>query len=257
MEPARRAAGRWPRRRRSIRRAPIDDSLALLEMAEVGPLDEIQRAQAEVLRARIAFATNRGGDAPPLLLAAARRLEHAGPAAGARDLPRRVDRSPVQRAPGRPARGTKQVADAALAAPPAPDPRPTDLLLDGLATLIAHGPEAGTPRCGSPSRPSRAATSNPPRPCAGDGWRVGRRASSGTTRDGTASPITTSGQPGRRGCSPSWSWRSPHASASISSAGETTAAAGAHRGGGRARAGDRRWRRPSLRRVGAGRPPRS
>ena len=53
----------------------VDDSVALLEMAEVGPLDEIQRAQAEVLRARIAFATNRGSDAPPLLLAAARRLE--------------------------------------------------------------------------------------------------------------------------------------------------------------------------------------
>ena len=60
-------------------------------MAEVGPLDEFQRAQAEVLRARIAFATNRGSDAPPLLLAAARRLEPAGRAAGARDLPRRVD----------------------------------------------------------------------------------------------------------------------------------------------------------------------
>ena len=41
---------------------------------------------------------------------------------------------------------TRQVAAAALAAPPAADPRPVDLLLDGLATLIADGPAAGTPR---------------------------------------------------------------------------------------------------------------
>jgi hypothetical protein len=40
---------------------------------------------------------------------------------------------------------TGQVARAALAAPLASAPRPVDLLLDGLATLIAHGPAAGTP----------------------------------------------------------------------------------------------------------------
>ena len=39
-----------------------------------------------------------------------------------------------------------QVARAALAAPSASPPRPVDLLLDGLATLIADGPAAGTPR---------------------------------------------------------------------------------------------------------------
>src|SRR4029077_14974734 len=35
---------------------------------------------------------------------------------------------------------------AALAAPPMTAPRPVDLLLDGLATLIAEGPAAGTRR---------------------------------------------------------------------------------------------------------------
>ena len=39
------------------------------------PARRVQRAQADVLRARIAFATDRGSDAPRLLLAAARRLE--------------------------------------------------------------------------------------------------------------------------------------------------------------------------------------
>ena len=44
-------------------------------MAEAGPLDELQRARAELLRAQIRFAVDRGRDAPPLLLAAAKRLE--------------------------------------------------------------------------------------------------------------------------------------------------------------------------------------
>src|SRR4029077_150415 len=41
---------------------------------------------------------------------------------------------------------TRQVAAAALAAPPMTAPRPVDLLLDWLATLIAEGPTAGPPR---------------------------------------------------------------------------------------------------------------
>ena len=42
---------------------------------EAGPLDELQRARVDLLRAQIAFAANRGSDAPPLLLEAAKRLE--------------------------------------------------------------------------------------------------------------------------------------------------------------------------------------
>src|SRR6185312_8317129 len=51
-----------------------------LAAAEAGPLDELQRARVPLLRAQIAFAVNRGKDAPPLLLAAARRLERLNPA---------------------------------------------------------------------------------------------------------------------------------------------------------------------------------
>jgi DNA-binding CsgD family transcriptional regulator len=46
----------------------------LLAAAELGPVDELQRARLERLRAQIAFASRRGRDAPPLLLEAARRL---------------------------------------------------------------------------------------------------------------------------------------------------------------------------------------
>ena len=140
IEPARRSSRALAAAQAKHQAGAVDESLALLEMAEVGPLDEIQRAQAEVLRARIAFATNRGGDAPPLLLAAARRLENL-------DLPLAretyLDALTAALFNGRLAGsgGTKQVADAALAAPagtrstpggPAPR-RPRD----------AHRPRAG------------------------------------------------------------------------------------------------------------------
>jgi len=48
---------------------------ALLVTADVGPLGELDRAQAQRVRAQIAFALRRGNDAPPLLLQAAQRLQ--------------------------------------------------------------------------------------------------------------------------------------------------------------------------------------
>jgi DNA-binding CsgD family transcriptional regulator len=47
----------------------------LLGAARIGPLNELQRARLERLGAKIVFTSQRGRDAPPLLLAAARRLE--------------------------------------------------------------------------------------------------------------------------------------------------------------------------------------
>jgi len=145
VEPGRRARRALAAAQAKLQAGAADDAVALVEHAEVGPLDDFQQAQAEVVRARIAFATNRGNDAPPLLLAAARRLE-------ALDLPLAretyLDALTAALYTGRLARfvDTRQVAIAALAAPPASVRRPVDLLLDGLATLIAQGPAAGTPR---------------------------------------------------------------------------------------------------------------
>ena len=47
--------------------------------AAIGPLDELQRARLERLRAQVRFAEKRGSDAPPLLLRAARRLAALDP----------------------------------------------------------------------------------------------------------------------------------------------------------------------------------
>ena len=53
----------------------FDAALALLTTAEEAPLDALPRAQIDLLRAQIAFASSHGSTAAPLLLAAARRLE--------------------------------------------------------------------------------------------------------------------------------------------------------------------------------------
>ena len=54
-------------------------ALRLLEVAREGPLDELDQARAQLLQAQVTFATTRGRDAPPLLLAAAQRLEPLEP----------------------------------------------------------------------------------------------------------------------------------------------------------------------------------
>ena len=53
-------------------------ALELLAAAELGPLDELQRARLARLRAQIVFARRRGRDAVPLLVDAADRLERLG-----------------------------------------------------------------------------------------------------------------------------------------------------------------------------------
>ena len=72
----------------------------LLAAAELGPVDELQRARLERLRAQIAFASRRGRDAPPLLLEAARRLDPLDAATGPGDLPGGDRVGDVRRAPG-------------------------------------------------------------------------------------------------------------------------------------------------------------
>ena len=53
----------------------FDDASALLAAARAAPLDDAARARVDLVRAGISFATNRGDDALPLLLAAAERLQ--------------------------------------------------------------------------------------------------------------------------------------------------------------------------------------
>ncbi|HEX4690857.1 MAG TPA: AAA family ATPase, partial [Solirubrobacteraceae bacterium] len=123
----------------------FDTALGLIAIAEFAPLDELQHAQVDLLRGQIEFAVNRGRDAPQLLLTAARRLEPLDQTL-ARDT--YLEALTAVFSPGILAseESLLETARAARAAPPASQPpRPSDLLLDGLALLITEGYAAGTP----------------------------------------------------------------------------------------------------------------
>jgi hypothetical protein len=182
LDPARRAGRALAAAQATQQAGALDEALMLAESADAGPLDEFQRAQVDVLRARISFATDRGSEAPPLLLTAAKRLEPMDVRL-AREL--YLDAVTAALFAGRlgGAGDARHIATAARAAPPsAPPPQPADLLLDGLAVLISDGPAAGTPilrkalACVPPRRdrhPGRAALAVAGRP--GSGIHLGLR----------------------------------------------------------------------------------
>jgi DNA-binding CsgD family transcriptional regulator/tetratricopeptide (TPR) repeat protein len=144
-EPARRAQRALAAAQAKHQAGAFDAALGLLALAEAGPLDELECARADLLRVQVAFVVSRGRDAPPLLLKAAKRLE---------PLDVRLARETYLDAlwaaiiVGRLADGggEREVAKAARAVPPAPEPpRPADLLLDGLAVRITEGYVAAAP----------------------------------------------------------------------------------------------------------------
>ena len=120
-----------------------DAAHELVIAAEISPLDELQNARLIRLRGQIVFARRRGGDALPLLLDAANRLEQLDDgqareayleALGAAVFAGRLN--------GR--SGMREVAEAARAAPRGPQPpRLVDTLLDGLAIRFTEGYVAG------------------------------------------------------------------------------------------------------------------
>jgi len=151
-EPARRSARALAAAQASLQAGAFDAAAELLSTAAAGPLDELQQALLDLLRAQIAFASSGGGDAPALLVKAARQLEpldaglarqtyldalyaalNAGQFAGAGDL--------------------QEVARAALSCPsPAGAPGPSDLLLDGLAVLGTEGRAQAAPQLSRAAR---------------------------------------------------------------------------------------------------------
>ncbi len=138
-EPKRRAERALTAAQANLQAGAFDAAIELLATAEAGPLDELQRAQAELLRGQIAFASSAGSEAPALLLKAARELE-ALDVTLARET--YLDAWAAAMFAGRPARAgdLHEVSRAVRSAPPPADaPRPSDLLLDGLAVLVTDG----------------------------------------------------------------------------------------------------------------------
>ena len=117
----------------------------LLALVEGSTPDALQQAQVEWLRGQIAFASSLGSAAPPLLLNAAQRLERLDP-----ELAREtyLDAWGAAFFAGRFA-SAGSLAEVSRAAKLAPRPtgplRPSDLLLDGLATVVTEGLAAAAP----------------------------------------------------------------------------------------------------------------
>ena len=124
----------------SLQAGAFDKALGLLVMAEAGPLDELQGARVDLLRGQIAFSSGMGGDAPPLLLKAAARLEPLDLDL-ARETYLNAWGAALFAAHLADAGDLREVARAARAAPaPAHPPRSIDLLLDGLALVSYRRP---------------------------------------------------------------------------------------------------------------------
>jgi DNA-binding NarL/FixJ family response regulator len=129
----------------SLHAGIFEGALELLALAEASTPDELQMAHVELLRGQIAFASSMGTAAPPLLLKAAQRLERLDP-----ELAREtyLDAWGAALFAGRLASGGSllEVSRAATSAPRPTRPlRPSDLLLDGLATLVTEGRAAAAP----------------------------------------------------------------------------------------------------------------
>jgi DNA-binding CsgD family transcriptional regulator/tetratricopeptide (TPR) repeat protein len=144
VDPARRAGRALAAAQASFQAGTFDAALRLAATAEAGPLDEVQRARAGLLRGHIALAVG-SSDAAPVLLRAARRLapfdldlarETYLTAWGAAVIAGDLEGGRIL--------GELSRAVRFLPPPPRP-PRPLDLLLDGLALLITEGRAAATP----------------------------------------------------------------------------------------------------------------
>jgi DNA-binding CsgD family transcriptional regulator len=144
-DPVRRAERALIAARTSVQAGDFDAAGELLARAEAGPLDDFQRARHDAVRARLLSASNRGNEATPLLLAAARRLEplDIGLARTAY-----VDAFSSALFGARPGRvGVREVADAARAALPPPDEdgAVADLLLNALVAVAGDYDTAVAP----------------------------------------------------------------------------------------------------------------
>jgi DNA-binding CsgD family transcriptional regulator len=142
VDPGRRAQRRLAAAQAAHLAGAHDQALRLLALAEAYPLDELQRARVDLQRAQIAFTLNRGREAPPLLLRAAKQLEQLDVELAGETY---LDALLAAMFAGALASGVsvQEAAQAAQAAralsPTSRPPRAPDLLLDGLAVRFLHG----------------------------------------------------------------------------------------------------------------------
>ena len=132
-DPARRVDRALAAAEASLQAGVFDVARRLLATAEVGPLDELQRARLDLLRAEASYSESRGSDAPALLLRAAKTLDPLDPKLARETY---LDAWSAALFAGRLAStgSLHHVSREALARPTAAGPRrPSDLLLHGFS----------------------------------------------------------------------------------------------------------------------------
>jgi DNA-binding CsgD family transcriptional regulator len=147
-DPTRRVSRTLAAAQASMHAGAFQVALELCSVAEAGVATEIDRGMVDLLRGQIAFASNLGGDAPPLLLNAARQFEPFN-----LDLARQtyLDAWIASLTAGQFADAglMQEISLAARSAPTPPEPRrPSDVLLEGLAASVTEGRAAAVPALG-------------------------------------------------------------------------------------------------------------
>ena len=145
LDPTRRTERALGAASANLQAGAFDTVRQLLSVAESGAITDLQQARVDLIAADLAFVTNRGSDAPSLLLKAAKRLEPIDT-----DLCRTTYLQAFSAAmlAGRLALGggAQEVARSAASAPALRHAmRAPDLLLEGLAAHFDRGYEAGLP----------------------------------------------------------------------------------------------------------------
>jgi DNA-binding CsgD family transcriptional regulator len=144
-EPVRRAQRLLAAARAQYAAGALDAALGLLVAVEAGPPDPLRTAEVERLRGQIAGQQRRSGDGARLLLSAARRLEQLDAALARETYLEALAVAVWADDLGLPG-GVRAAAEAARAAPPAPEPpRVADILLDALALRLTEGYAAAAP----------------------------------------------------------------------------------------------------------------
>ena len=128
-----------------LRAGAFDAARELLAAAEVGALDELQRAQVDLLRVQVTLGAGVGNDAPQQLLEAAKSIESLS-AKLARETYLDAWGAALFAGSSAPSGLLQAISSAAMTAPRAADPpHASDLLLDGFALLVTEGRVAARP----------------------------------------------------------------------------------------------------------------
>ncbi len=144
-DPSRRADRALTAAEASLQAGAFDAVLGLLTTAEVGPLDDLQRARVNLLRAEARYSQSRGSEGPALLLRAAETHEPLDPKVARETY---LDAWGAALFAGAMASGTSlaEVSRKALAARrPEGPPQASDFLLDGFSLALTDGREAAAP----------------------------------------------------------------------------------------------------------------